>query len=79
MLEINFIEKNKAKVIQGLASRQMQQTATLVEQALWINQKRKETQLVHDTASAQANQLSKQIEQLIAAKQTEPIEPLKTQ
>jgi seryl-tRNA synthetase len=79
MLEIHCIEENKAKVIQGLESRQMQQAATLVEQALTINQKRKEAQLAHDTASAQANQLSKQIEQLVAAKQTGAIESLKTQ
>ncbi len=79
MLEINFIEENKAKVIQGLESRQMKQAATLVEQALATNQKRKETQLAYDTASAQVNQLSKQIEQLIAAKQVDAIEPLKTQ
>jgi seryl-tRNA synthetase len=79
MLDIHFIEENKAKVIQGLESRQMQQAATLVEQALATNQKRKEAQLAYDTASAQAHQLSKQIEQLIAAKQTGAIESLKTQ
>lgn len=79
MLEIHFIEENKAKVIQGLESRQMKQAATLVEQALTINQKRKEAQLAYDTASAQANQLSKQIEQCITAKQPGAVESLKRQ
>lgn len=79
MLEIHFIEENKIKVIQGLESRRMPQAVALVEQALTINQKRKEAQLAYDTASAQANQLTKQIEQLLAAKQTGAIEPLKTQ
>lgn len=77
MLEIQFIEENKAKVIQRLESRQMHQAAHLVEQALAINQKRKATQLAYDTASGQVNQLSKKIEQFIAAKQASSIEPLK--
>lgn len=79
MLDIHFIEENKAEVIQGLESRQMKQAATFVEQALTINRKRKEAQLAYDTASAQANQVSKQIEHLITTKQTGAIEPLKTQ
>lgn len=79
MLDIHFLEENKDKVIQGLERRHMQQAATLVDKTLTINKKRKEAQLAYDNASAQANQLSKQIEQLIAARETGNLEPLKAQ
>ncbi|NEJ83906.1 serine--tRNA ligase, partial [Rhizobium leguminosarum] len=79
MLEINYIHENKASVIARLQKRHLNNAADLIENILSINQQRKETQLALDTVSAQVNQLTKQIEQLLQAGKKQEIENLKLQ
>ena len=79
MLDINYIEENKEAVIQRLASRQITQAKTLVEEAIGINQERKKTQLGYDTAACKANQLTKEIAQLITSGQSDTAASLKLQ
>ncbi|OJW68420.1 MAG: serine--tRNA ligase [Candidatus Amoebophilus sp. 36-38] len=79
MLEINYIEENKAHVIKRLEKRNLHDAADKIEQILAINQQRKETQLALDTASSQVNQITKQIEQLLETKNKEKLESLKAQ
>jgi len=79
MLEINYIHENKASVIARLQKRYLNNAADLIENILSINQQRKDTQLALDTVSAQVNQLTKQIEQLLQAGKKQEIENLKLQ
>eukprot|EP01132_Coremiostelium_polycephalum_P001055 gene1055-1338_t len=63
MLEINYIQENKAHVIAKLQKRNLSNAIELIENSLAINQKRKETQQTLDALSFQNNQIAKQIEQ----------------
>jgi seryl-tRNA synthetase len=79
MLEINYIQENKASVIAKLQKRYLNNAADLIENILSLNKQRKETQLALDTVLAHVNQLSKQIEQLLQAGGKQEIENLKLQ
>lgn len=79
MLEINYIEENKASVVSRLTKKHVSDAADKVEKVLAINKKRKETQLALDTASGQVNQLTRQIEQLLGTTKKAEIESLKTE
>lgn len=65
MLDIHYISANKAIVIQGLQKKQFKDAAAAVEQLLAIDEKRRATQLSLDNTSAEMNQYSKQIGQLM--------------
>jgi seryl-tRNA synthetase len=78
MLEIQYIQKNKELIIQGLEKRQMKNAVAMVEQILAIDRQRRETQANFDTASAQLNQLTKQITQLLEKNQVGEIESIKS-
>lgn len=73
MLEIRYIQKNKARVIQALEKRYISNAASLIDQVLAIDQQRRETQAAFDAASSQLNQSTKQITQLLAKNQQEAI------
>jgi seryl-tRNA synthetase len=77
MLEISYIELHKEAVIHNLKNRKVKDAAILVENILHINQERKRTQLALDTASAQANQIGKEIQSLLITKDRSIIDPLK--
>jgi seryl-tRNA synthetase len=79
MLEINYIEENKTNVISKLERKHIYDAADRIEKVLVINKQRKDNQLALDTAYAQVNQLSKQIEQFLVTGSKEKIEPLKIQ
>jgi seryl-tRNA synthetase len=65
MLDIHYIRANKALVIQGLRKRHFHNPAEGVEKLLAIDQQRRATQLSVDNTSAQLNQLTQQIGQLM--------------
>lgn len=65
MLDIHYIRAHKATVIQGLRKKKFKDAEATVEQLLAIDEKRRTTQLSLDNASAEMNQYSKQIGQLM--------------
>lgn len=79
MLDINYIEAHKAEVIQALATRQMQNGARLVEQAILINKERKIAQQAYDLVASKAKEVSKEIEQLLKTGQKDAAEARKVE
>jgi seryl-tRNA synthetase len=71
MLDIHYIRANKAIVIQGLQKRCFNNATEAVEDVLAIDQQRRTTQLSLDNTTAQLNQLSKKISQLLQQGQKE--------
>ncbi|MEM9417114.1 MAG: serine--tRNA ligase [Bacteroidota bacterium] len=67
MLDIHYIRAHKATVIQGLQKKQFKDAEATVAQLLAIDEQRRATQLSLDNASAEMNQYSKQIGQLMQA------------
>jgi seryl-tRNA synthetase len=71
MLDIHHIRAHKALVIQGLQKRYFNNAAEAVEAVLAIDQQRRATQVSLDNTTAQLNQFSKKISQLIQQGQQE--------
>jgi seryl-tRNA synthetase len=65
MLDIHYIRANKELVIQGLQKKHFNNATEEVEKLLIIDQQRRTTQLSVDDATAQLNQCTKQIGQLV--------------
>ncbi len=78
MLEIHYIQKHPNQVIQGLAKRGITNAADIIEKLLAIDQQRRETQAAFDQASAQLNQLTKQIGQLLEQNRPEEIASIRS-
>ena len=66
MLQTVFIRENRDKVIQALAKRNMD-AATLVEEVIALDEKRRSTQVELDTVLSESNKLSKDIGELMKA------------
>lgn len=71
MLDIHYIKANKALVIQGLQKKCFNDAAEAVEKLLAIDQQRRAVQFSLDSTTAQLNQLTKQIGQLMQQGQKE--------
>jgi seryl-tRNA synthetase len=71
MLDIHYIRANKTLVVQGLQKRYFNHATEAVEEVLAIDQQRRATQLSLDNTTAQLNQLSKKISQLLRQGQQE--------
>jgi seryl-tRNA synthetase len=71
MLDIHYIRSNSALVIQGLQKKCFSNATEAVERVLVIDQQRRSTQLSLDNTTAQLNQFTKQIGQLIQQGQKE--------
>ncbi|MCG8340948.1 MAG: serine--tRNA ligase [Cytophagales bacterium] len=65
MLEVYYIKKNKAQVIQGLQKRKIKNAAFLVEKILSTDQERRATQAALDNTLAQLKKLANQIGHLM--------------
>lgn len=65
MLEVNQIRSNKELVISALEKRRLENASSLIEKALELDDLRKAIQTNNDELLAEANQLSKQIGQLM--------------
>ncbi|MBY8962980.1 serine--tRNA ligase [Flavobacterium sp. D11R37] len=66
MLQTVFIRENRDKVIQALAKRNMD-AATLVDEVIALDEKRRSTQVELDTVLSESNKLSKDIGELMKA------------
>ena len=79
MLDIRYISANKELVIRGLQKRYFKNAAETVDRLLAIDQQRRATQVSLDHTTAQLNQLTKQIGQLIHAQEIREADAIKTQ
>ena len=76
MLQIAFIRENQQKVIDALAKRNIDATAT-VAQAISIDEKRRATQVELDNVLSESNKLSKDIGAMMKAGEKSKAEILK--
>jgi len=79
VLDIQYIRANKALVIQGLQKKCFNKAAEIVEKLLVIDQQRRVAQLSLDNTTAQLNQLTKQIGQLMQQEQKDAAAVAKAQ
>ncbi len=79
MLEIHYIQENKALVIQGLQKKNFKNAVEGVERLLAIDQQRRSTQLSLDSTSAHLNQLTKHIGQLMKEDKKDEVAAVKAQ
>ena len=63
MLELGFIRENRAEIIERMSVRNLS-AKDLVDNAIELDQKRRETQKKFDDLQAEMNQISKRIGQL---------------
>jgi seryl-tRNA synthetase len=79
MLQLSFIKDNLPQTLAGLEKKHFKDAAQVVNQAIDLDNQRKEIQLKLDNTLAQANQLAKEIGGLMKSGQKEEAEKLKTQ
>ena len=77
MLQINYIRENKDEVLKRLAIKNFKDADTILSHALELDNKRKNTQKENDTLKAEANQLAKQIGDLMKSGKKEEAEKIK--
>lgn len=77
MLELTQIRSNKDQIISALEKRQLPNAADLINQVINLDDKRKNTQSINDETLSEANQLSKQIGQLMKEGKKEQAEEIK--
>src|SRR6185295_11520709 len=77
MLQINVVRDQREKVLQGLKKRRLKDAEALVDRALSIDQKRKDTQRRNDEVLAESNVLAREIGNLMKAGQKEKAEVIK--
>jgi seryl-tRNA synthetase len=77
MLQIGIIRDNREQVILGLRKRRLKNPEILVDLALSLDQKRKDTQRRNDEILAESNALAKEIGQLMKSGQKEKAEEIK--
>jgi len=78
MLAIQFIRENPEATVAGLERRNFKNAAEVVQQAIDIDQNRRETQGELDSMLSEANQLAKQIGGLMKARKREEAEGIKS-
>ncbi|KAF5295849.1 hypothetical protein FQA39_LY13022 [Lamprigera yunnana] len=77
MLDINYIEENKEKVIKQLNTRNSGDYSDLINEAIKLNVQRKETILKVESLKSEKNNLSKQIGILMKDKKMSEVEKIK--
>ena len=77
MLQIHIVRDQREKVIQGLKKRRLKDAEVLVDKALALDQKRKDTQRRNDEVLAESNVLAKEIGNLMKLGQKEKAEEIK--
>ncbi|MEQ9374091.1 MAG: serine--tRNA ligase [Imperialibacter sp.] len=79
MLQVSEIRANKEKVLIGLRKRGLKEVEEKIDEVLALDDKRKSLKTEMDVALAEANQLAKQIGQLMQSGQKEEAEKIKSQ
>jgi len=79
MLQVSEIRANKEKVLTGLKKRGLKEVDEKIEEVLALDDNRKSLKTEMDVALAEANQLAKQIGQLMQSGQKEAAEKIKSQ
>ncbi len=79
MLLVNYIKENTPEVIKALEKKHFANASVVVNQAIDLDNQRKEIQQKLDNALAQANNLAKEIGGLMKSGQKEEAEKLKSQ
>ncbi|WP_416868056.1 MAG: serine--tRNA ligase [Imperialibacter sp.] len=79
MLQVSEIRANKEKVLTGLKKRGLKEVNEKIDEVLALDDKRKSLKTEMDVALAEANQLAKQIGQLMQSGQKEAAEKIKSQ
>jgi seryl-tRNA synthetase len=79
MLQVSEIRANKEKVLTGLKKRGLKEVDEKIDEVLALDDKRKSLKTEMDVALAEANQLAKQIGQLMQSGQKEAAEKIKSQ
>ena len=77
MLEITLLRNNKQQVINGLNKRGIKNASELIDQVIQVDDDRKATQGQNDNTLAEANQLAKQIGQLMKEGKRDQAEEIK--
>lgn len=77
MLEVTQIRSNKGRIISALEKRQLAGAADMINKVIELDDKRKATQTKNDEMLSEANQLSKQIGQLMKAGKRDEAEQIK--
>jgi seryl-tRNA synthetase len=79
MLQVSEIRADKEKVLTGLKKRGLKEVGEKIDEVLALDDKRKSLKTEMDVALAEANQLAKQIGQLMQSGQKEAAEKIKSQ
>ncbi|SOE21467.1 seryl-tRNA synthetase [Spirosomataceae bacterium TFI 002] len=79
MLQISTLKENKADVIKRLAKKRFHQAEETVDQAIAVDEKRRETQVALDNTLAQSNAIAKEIGALMKAGKKDEAEEAKKQ
>ena len=77
MLQIHIVRDQRDNVIRGLKKRRLKDAEVLVDKALALDQKRKDTQRRNDEVLAESNTLAKDIGNLMKSGQKEKAEEIK--
>src|SRR5258705_5276745 len=77
MLQIHIVRDQRENVIRGLKKRRLKDAEALVDKALALDQKRKDTQRKNDEILAESNTLAKDIGNLMKSGQKEKAEEIK--
>ena len=79
MLQLNYIRENKDEVLTRLAIKNFSKAPEIINQVLELDQKRRELQKETDDVKAAANNLAKQIGELMKSGKKEEAESIKSQ
>ncbi len=77
MLQIHVVREDREKIILGLKKRRLKDAGVLIDKAIALDQKRRETQRHNDDILSQANNLAKEIGVLMKAGEKEKAEEIK--
>ena len=77
MLQIHVVREDRDKIIQGLKKRRLKDAEGLIDKAIALDQKRRETQRHNDDILSQANNLAKEIGALMKTGEKEKAEEIK--
>lgn len=77
MLQIHVVREDREKIIQGLKKRRLKDAEVLIDKAIALDQKRRETQRHNDDLLSQANNLAKEIGALMKVGEKEKAEEIK--
>jgi seryl-tRNA synthetase len=77
MLQIHVVREDREKIIKGLKKRRLKDAEILIDKAIALDQKRRETQRHNDDLLSQSNNLAKEIGALMKAGEKEKAEEIK--